>query len=102
MEFYHKSSSVKQPNNTNTFLTIFFFSQTKMFSFYLNTFFIKENMTLWKHDLDNACKDKSHSKFNQKFHITIYFREFSEEDKKRLCFACKKPIMDEVNTISCE
>jgi len=67
----------------------------KMFSFVLNTAFIKENVVLWKQDLDRACRDKENKIFPSNFHITVCFREFSEEDKQRKCVGCGMPLKPE-------
>ena len=80
-----------------------FFHRTtahKMFSFVLNTAYIKENVVLWKQDLDRACRDKENRVFQANFHIFVCFREFSEQDRQRTCVACGGVLAPHDRTIS--
>jgi phosphatidylinositol-3,4,5-trisphosphate 3-phosphatase and dual-specificity protein phosphatase PTEN len=52
-----------------------FGSHDKMFHFWLNTNFIRDNfVVLTKFEVDKAHKDKKHRKFDEDFKVELYFR----------------------------
>eukprot|EP01105_Mastigella_eilhardi_P014918 TRINITY_DN3396_c0_g1_i3.p1 TRINITY_DN3396_c0_g1~~TRINITY_DN3396_c0_g1_i3.p1 ORF type:complete len:740 (-),score=89.19 TRINITY_DN3396_c0_g1_i3:23-2080(-) len=68
-------------------------SKCMMFSCSFHTAYLKENMLLWKCDLDKACKDTSHKTYPQGFHLQLFFKEFtSQAAAQARCFACQQPI----------
>eukprot|EP01105_Mastigella_eilhardi_P005611 TRINITY_DN1726_c0_g1_i7.p1 TRINITY_DN1726_c0_g1~~TRINITY_DN1726_c0_g1_i7.p1 ORF type:complete len:712 (-),score=155.93 TRINITY_DN1726_c0_g1_i7:37-2025(-) len=83
VQFYHKSS------------------KHILFACNFHVHFLKENLMLWKCDLDKACKDTQHKIFAQNFNIQMYFKEFQPQIKVK-CFHCQLDIAQSSMTTHCE